>query len=218
MKYIDIETWGRKSQYENFINYTHPTFSITTRLDVTDLVDYCKGTGKSFFTCFLYIMAKAVNSVEEMRTRIVDGKPVSFDVVNPSYIVMRPEEVIVTCLTNYSDDFTDFYNRARQDILEKKSSTNDEPFESHDSVDCLYVSCLPWMDIRSVINPYDFANVSQSSIPRITWGKYIKNGFGRYEMGFDISVHHALIDGYQVTKVVSFITEMLNNVKKNLGA
>lgn len=217
MKYIDIETWGRKPQYENFINYTNPMFSITTRLDVTDLVTYCKDTKKSFFTCFLYIMAKAVNSVEEMRTRIVDGKPVLFDEVSPSYIVMCQDEAIVTCLTKYSDDFKDFYDRSRQDILQKKSLKAQGPFESHDSVDCLYVSCLPWMDIRSVINPYDFNNASQSSIPRITWGKYIKNDFGKYEMGFDIAAHHALIDGYQVTKVVSFMTKMLTNVKKYLG-
>ena len=217
MKIIDINTWGRKSQYENFIKYTNPTFSLTTRLDVTDLVTYCKSKDKSFFSCFLYILSKSVNSVPEMRTRIVDGKPVSYDVVNPSYVVIRPDEVIVTCMTEYGEDFTSFYNRSRQDIALKKSSVSEGPFESHDRSDVIYISCIPWMDLVSVINPYNFNNVEQSSIPRITWGKFTKNGFGRYEMGFDISVHHALIDGYQVTKVVAEMSKMLNDVNTYLG-
>ena len=70
MKIIDVNTWNRKSQYENFIKYSQPTFSLSTRLDVTNLVEYTKKTKKSFFSCFLFFVTKAVNEVEEMRTRL----------------------------------------------------------------------------------------------------------------------------------------------------
>ena len=217
MKVIDVQNWNRKTQYENFIKYTNPTFSLGTRLDVTNLVDYVKRTKKSFFSCFLYVLSKAVNSVEEMRTRLIDGKPVLFDVVNPSFIVMRDDEVIVTCLTKYTSNFNEFYSINRKNIEEKKNSAYSGPFESHGGIDCLYISCLPWVDIRSMSNPYNFDDESQTSIPRITWGKYVLNGFNRYEMGLDICVHHALIDGYQVSKVFTLINEMLNDIDKILG-
>ncbi len=217
MKIIDKNTWNRKSQYENFITYSNPTFSLGTRLDVTNLVNYCKKTNKSFFVCFLYVLSKAINAVPEMRTRILNDNPVSFDVVHPSFIVMRPDEVIVTCQTDFTNDFNEFYNDAINGIEEKRNSLNNSPFESSNGVDCFYVSAIKWMDLTSVINPYNFDNSNQSSIPRITWGKFVKNGESKYEMGFDVSVHHALIDGYQVTKVVSYITDMINDIDKILG-
>ena len=217
MKIIDVNTWNRKSQYENFIKYSQPTFSLSTRLDVTNLVKYAKNNNKSFFSCFLFILTKAVNEVEEMRTRLLDGKPVLYDTVHPSYIVIRDDEVIVTCQTEFTNNFNSFYENSRNDIAEKKATKGAPPFESHLGNDVFYISCIPWMDLVSVINPYNYENNEQTSIPRITWGKYVKNALGRYEMGFDISVHHALIDGFQVSKVVSKITDALNDLEKYLG-
>lgn len=217
MKIIDVNTWNRKSQYENFIKYSQPTFSLSTRLDVTNLVEYTKNTKKSFFSCFLFFVTKAVNEVEEMRTRLLDGKPVLYDAIHPSYIVIREDEVIVTCQTEFTSNFNDFYENSRKNIAEKKATKGAPPFESHLGNDVFYLSCIPWMDVVSVINPYNFNDDSQTSIPRITWGKFVKNALGRYEMGFDISVHHALIDGFQVSKVVNKIALMLDNAEKYLG-
>ena len=216
MKHIDVNTWARKPQYDNFITYSNPSFSLGTRLDVTNLVEYCKKTNKSFFSCFLFLLSKSFNSVPEMRTRIIDEKIVEHPVISPSYVVIRPDESIVTCATEFTDDFKDFYARSRRDIDRKKNSASAEPFESSNRTDIVYISCIPWMDLVSIINPYNFNDHTQSSIPRITWGKYVKVN-DKYEMGFDISAHHALIDGYQVSKVVNYLSEMLNNVNKYVG-
>ncbi len=217
MKKIDVKTWGRKSQYENFIHYTHPVFSAGTRLDVTELVEYCKEEKKSFFSCFLFLVSKAVNAVEEMRTRIIDGEPVLFDKVDPSFVVIRDDEVIVACQTPFEEDFAAFYDENRKNIQDVKEQEVKGRFGCGNRLDCFYVSCVPWIDMRSITNPYDFANVAQTSIPRITWGKFVKNEQGRYEMGFDVSAHHALIDGYQVSKVMMDIQQSIKKLKDKLG-
>lgn len=49
MKYIDLENYGRKNQYNNFIHYSNPIVSVSTTLDVTNLVKYCKSNKMSFF-------------------------------------------------------------------------------------------------------------------------------------------------------------------------
>ena len=89
MEKIDIKNWARRAQYENFIKYTNPIFSVTVRLDVTKLVKFCKENKKSFFVTLLYIMSEAMNEIPEWRMRIKDDEVVIFDKVHPSYIVLK---------------------------------------------------------------------------------------------------------------------------------
>lgn len=216
MKIIDVSTWNRRTSYENFIKYTNPIFSISSRLDVTELVKYCKENKKTFFPSFLYIVTEAVNAVEEMRTRIVDGKIVNYDTVNPSYIIIHEDEELTTCMSEANSDFEKFYSKVRKQIDDVKTN-HTHGFNSKQSYDCIYISCLPWLDIMSVSNPYNLADASVSSIPRITWGKYTENAAGRLEMGVDIAAHHALIDGRQVVRVFEKMIDMLNDINNTFG-
>ncbi len=165
-----------------------------------------------FFTVLLYIVAKNINNIEEFKTRIVDDKIVVFDNIDPGFIVINKAEDILTCKSVYNNDFKAFYTQSRKDLEYKKNLDKNEEFSSDKSVDRFYVSCLPWIDMRAVINPYDFNNVGQSVIPRITWGKYFKNALGNYEMGFDVSAHHAFLDGFHVAKLINGIENDIKNI------
>ena len=68
---------------------------------------------------------------------------------------------------------------------------------------------MPWIEFNSVTNPYDFNDKEQSSIPRITWGKYYYDN-ENIKMNFDVSAHHALVDGIHIAKLVSKIQDELN--------
>ena len=59
MKKIDKSTWKRIETYNNFIAYTNPVFSIGKRIDVTELVRYCKREGKSFFATWSFVSDKS---------------------------------------------------------------------------------------------------------------------------------------------------------------
>ena len=211
MKVIDIESWNRKIPYRNFIGYSDPVFSVGTRLDVTELLSYCREEKKSFFPTFLYFVMRCINEVKDMRIRIKDGQVVLYDTVDPSYIVICEDEQITTCSNKFDTDFSRFYQNVRETVDKVKHGGEMIQFNSEFVLDCIYISCLPWTDITSVKNPYDLKNPEQTSIPRILWGKYTQNAQGRFEIGFDIAAHHALIDGAQVCRVIQKMENALSD-------
>lgn len=216
MKIIDTDKWKRKAPYECFSKYDNPIFALSTRLDVTKLVRHCKLTGDSFFANVLYVAVKCLNGIEDFRIRIKDGKVVLFDKCDPNYIVINNDGVIVTCRTEYSADYKTFYKSVRSDTEFAKQSTSGVKFSDRAANDVFYVSCLPWLDFVSVINPYDLKDVDSSSIPRLTWGKFTEEN-GRYKMTMDIAAHHALLDGYPLTQAFALIQNMLDNIENFLG-
>lgn len=210
MKVIDSDTWNRKTSYNTFIDQFNPTFSITTRLDVTQLYNRCKREGTSFFTDLLYIVMKCLNNVDEMRLRLKGDDIVLYDTIDPGFIVMKDDESITSCRVGMCDYYPEFYNKVRNAIEDTKTQTSVEKMNKDQSNDVFYISCLPWMDFTSVNHPYDYFDRESCSIPRITWGKAVEKD-GVRTLAFDISAHHALVDGYQISKGVGYIQDALND-------
>ncbi len=210
MKIIDVDQWNRRTQYYNFIQYTNPVFSVCSNIDVTYLVKFCKEKNQSFFSAFLYVVTKCVNDVEEMRLRIMDDKIVLYDVVHPGYVVICEDDELRTCVTSADNDYLTFYSATRKD-LERTKLYKPEAYNERNDNDVYYVSCLPWIKFNSVMNPYNFSDKEQTSIPRVTWGKYYMNA-DRFEINIDISAHHALVDGTHIAKVIKNIEETISTM------
>lgn len=203
MKIVDTENWSRKNQYQNFIGYSNPIVSVCTTIDITQLVLYCKMSNRSFFSTFLYVVSMGVNHVDEMKLRLLGDQVVMHDIVHPSFVVLCENDELRTCTTCFDTDFESFYRKNREDINTAKNKRN---FAYNESIqtDCFYLSCLPWITINSVANPYNLSDKAQSSIPRITWGKYYQKNQS-FEINFDISAHHALVDGVHIARVIKEI-------------
>ena len=60
----------------------------------------------------------------------------------------------------------------------------------------LYISCIPWINYTHFVRTIEDA--SKDNVPRISWGKYVRDRDGRLMMSFSVQVHHALMDGYHV--------------------
>ena len=197
MKIIDVEAWDRKVPYKNFVRYNNPIFSLAARLDVTSVYERSKRTGRSFFSDFLFLVTASLNRVESLRLRMDnEGRVVLYESIDPSFIVMQENGVIATCRTPFTEDYEAFYQAVREGIS-RKSSMEDviEEFNSKDATpDVFYSTCLPWLDFVSMSNPYHYEDVAASSIPRLSWGKFVDEG-GRRRLTFDIAAHHALLDG-----------------------
>ena len=213
---IDKSKWKRRETYNNFIKYTNPVFSVGTRLDITELLKYCEEKQKRFFPTFLYFVTQCLNEIEELRTRITGDDVVVFERINPSYIVMLENEELVTCVSQAKEDFAEFYTETEKNI-DTVRKNNTAYFNKETCLDCVYISCLPWTDFTSVINPYNFNDKSGTSIPRITWGKYSENAKGRMEIAIDVSAHHALIDGRQISRFYEKMQETLSEPEGFLG-
>lgn len=213
MKIIDKTTWKREKVFEKFSSYDFPIVSLCSKLDVTNLLEYCHKNKKSFFISFLYIMVKCLNKIEEFRIRLLDDKIVEYDVISPSYVVLADDGAITACQTQMVFDFEKFHNQATVDIENTRKNSSKVEYGTA-RADLFYVSCVKWLDFTSVTNPYDFKDASATSIPRLTMGKYVDVG-GRKMMALDICAHHGLIDGEPICRAFNDVQKEIDNI--NLG-
>lgn len=208
MKEIDYSDNDRVNSFNNFIHYSNPTFSVTVRMDVTSLFKRCKEGKRSFFIEFLYHLTKVANGQECFRTRIKNGKVVLYERIDTAYFVLNRNNALVPCFNDFVPDRDLFYRTVRETIDAKKEDASVCPF-SETRNDLIYVSSTPWMDFVSITNSYDFNDMDNTSIPRIAWGKVVQEG-DRYRMSLNISVHHSLMDGYQVSLLIDELQNEIN--------
>src|SRR5690606_31272716 len=91
MKPVNIDTWNRKEHFEFFAKLASPFFGISTEVDCTAAYETAKQNGRSFFATYMHKSMAAVNAVDELKLRIVDGKVVEFDVIHAGSTVGRDD-------------------------------------------------------------------------------------------------------------------------------
>ena len=79
MKYINLETYPRRSHYEYFKSLAYPYVGLTANVDVTGLIGFAREREGSTFLACLWAAANAANAVPELRQRIVGNGIVEFD-------------------------------------------------------------------------------------------------------------------------------------------
>ncbi len=205
MKKIDIDSWKRKKHYNFYKDYDFPLFSISANLEVTDLIGHIKNQGIAFFPTFLYLMMKAMNSIEEFRYRIRGDEVVLHDSVTPSYTVLNEDELYVFSTTDYVSDYQTFIDNVKRDIEESKHGDRLEDIPGRD--DLVFVSSLPWISFTHTTHPIDTKH--PDSFPRVTFGKYYEEN-GKILLPFCIYVHHGLCDGLHVAR-------FFEEIQKNIG-
>ncbi len=211
MKIIDVDTWNRKHVYRNFMAYTNPSFSISVRIDVTKLCRFCKEQHRSFFAEFLFYVMRTVNAIDEFKLRILGEQVVQYDMIYPSYIVMLEDGSISTCCTMVPPEHEHFCQAVKADIAAARNGNIKDFNYEKNTNDCVYISCLPWTDICGMSNPYHYADQEQTSIPRITWGKFTQED-EKNMMFLDIACHHALMDGEAVCRAINMLQTMINEI------
>ncbi len=212
MKEIDIKNWDREKNYNWFKTFSNSTYSCNVVMDVTKLVNHVKENKQSFFIDLLYIVVSGLNSIEEMRMRIVDGKPVIFDDINPAFTVMTKLGTFENVRHKNSRDFKTFYQISQEKIERAKHQDfiEKEDYNPKDCYDEYYITCLPWVSFSQLTHPIP-DDISSQCIPRICWGKY-KDNNGKYELMLNITVSHIFVDGYPLSQAFNKIQELLDNV------
>ena len=216
MKEIDINNWERYRNFLFFKEFSNTTYGMNVRMDVTNLVKHVKEKKESFFFDLLYIVLKGLNSVDEMRMRLVDDKPLIYDDINPAFTVMTLANTYENVRFKNDINFSSFYETAHEYIENAKRQLNisKDDYNPKDCYDEYYITCAPWVDFTHISHPIPDDKGSQS-IPRICWGKYVKND-NRYELTLNITVSHMFVDGYPLSKVFDNIQEMLDDVENIL--
>lgn len=193
MKYIDLETYPRRSHFAYFKSLAYPYVGMNANVDVTNLLAAAKARGGSSFLACLWAAATAANAIPELRQRIVDEGIVEFDHCDTAHTVALADHTFCNCRTDCRMTFDEFLVRGKQWQEEAKNrhgfvSTQD------DETDLIFVSCVPWVAFTQVIQP---TPIPADCNPRIVFGKFIREG-DRTLMPLAIQANHALVDGYHV--------------------
>nr|WP_317633183.1 chloramphenicol acetyltransferase [uncultured Flavobacterium sp.] len=194
MQEIDLQNWNRKEHFEFFCKMNEPFYGLVQTLDATIAYKHCKREGISFFTYYLHCALKAVNEIENLRYRIVDEKPVVFDVIDASATILRSDKTFGFSLMKYNEDLNVFSELVKEEILRIEQTpglvTRDDFREN-----LIHFSAIPWVNFSSISHARSFSY--PDSCPKISIGKLIEN-MGRFEFSVAIHVHHGLVDGYHL--------------------
>lgn len=215
MKKLDM-SGDREKTYNWFKKFSNSTYSCNVVMDVTKLIEYTKEHNTSFFINLLYIVVNGLNSIDEMKMRLVGEEPVIFDEINPAFTVMTKTGTFENVRFKNVKDYREFYNIAddKIDRTKNKVEIEKESYNPENCYDEYYITCLPWIEFTQLTHPIPDDKCSQC-IPRICWGKYYEEN-GRYKMNLNITVSHIFVDGYPLSKTFIKIQEMLNNVDEYL--
>lgn len=180
-------------------------------LDVTRFLAFTREHHLSFYYSMIYAVTDVVNSIDEFRYRIREGKVVLHDKIHLSFTDMdrEPENQLFKMVTlDLSNDIATFVQEAGE-----KSRNQQEYFDAANLSgrdDLIYITCLPWISFTHMSHTISLKR--DDAVPRISWGKYYKEG-DRVLLPFSVQVHHGLMDGYHVGKYLEALQVYLNEME-----
>ncbi|MCD8166812.1 MAG: chloramphenicol acetyltransferase [Bacteroides sp.] len=189
----------------------YPQYNICMNLDVTRFLAFTREHHLSFYYSMIYAVTDVVNSIDEFRYRIREGKVVLHDKIHLSFTDMdrEPENQLFKMVTlDLSNDIATFVQEAGE-----KSRNQQEYFDAANLSgrdDLIYITCLPWISFTHMSHTISLKR--DDAVPRISWGKYYKEG-DRVLLPFSVQVHHGLMDGYHVGKYLEALQVYLNEME-----
>lgn len=181
-----------------FINFLSARYAMSARINVEKMWKWCHENDKSFFVMSLGCLMNAVNSVPELKRRIVDGKAIEHDFLEGLTPIMNEEKEIyremrVKTPQEFENilEWYDYVKDLSSDILEGRKEGCMLEMEKRDLENIANFSCIPWVDFDMLTNCVVDGKAIQ---PLITWGKVNEN----YEMSVSITVSHIFVNGREL--------------------
>ncbi len=203
MKKIDLERWDRREIFDFFSPLSNPFYSVTFRLDVTELYRFCRERGLSFYYTMVFLVTRAVNGTEAFLYTIRGGKVFLLDRREPSFTDRREGEKYFHIVTMPCRGSVEEFCAA---AAEKSRSLRGFIDCAAESDELIYLSSLPWLDLSSLTNERDLD--PDDAIPRIAWGKYTEEN-GRRTLGMSVEVNHRFVDGADIGAFAGRLEEMI---------
>jgi chloramphenicol O-acetyltransferase type A len=192
---LDLSSWNRREHFEFFSRFEEPFFGLVATVDCTLALAEAKRLGVPFFLYYLYQALQAVNQVNALRYRIEDGQVYSFDRINASATIGRPDHTFGFSFIELRDDLGEFMRGAQTEIAAVQASEGLCLSPSTARLDVIHFSALPWVRFTSLSHARSFSH--PDSIPKISVGQTYTEG-SAVLMPVSIHAHHGLADGYHV--------------------
>ena len=193
MKEIDFDL-----ERNPFINFLSSRYVMCARVDVEKLWKWCHENDKSFFVMSLGCLMNAVNSVNNLKRRIIDGKAVEYDYLEGVSPIMNEGKAIyremrVKTPQEFGDiiEWHDYVRQLSQSILKGDDEGFTLEMEKRDFTNIANFSCIPWVDFDCITSC--ILNGRQIQ-PLVTWGKVNED----YKMSVAITVNHIFVNGREL--------------------
>lgn len=215
-KEIDTNKWVRKTTFEWFEKFSNPTYCFNAKIDVSDVVNYSKQTGTSFFVNFLYLISRVNNEIESLRLRYVDNRVLLYETINPTFTVKTTDGSFNNAGVEYKKDYDEFYKLTKEEINKRNGLTDNSQNYNVWDYDVFYSSCVISIELESITQPLDINNKNSLNVPRIFWDKYrLENG--KYIMLLSMTVSHILVDGEQLSTAINLVKKHCASFKELIG-
>ncbi|MBB1137910.1 type A chloramphenicol O-acetyltransferase [Myroides sp. WP-1] len=208
-KKFDIEAWNRKEHFYHFKDQLRCGFSLTTKIDISQVISFIKARDYKFYPTIIYLITQAVNKHDEFKFAMKEGELIQWDIVHPAYTVMHPEtETFSELCSMYTGDFQAFlaeYDRVHETYKDNYALSPQQGIEN-----IFNISMIPWVSFDAFnLNVPGFGDYFA---PIFTLGKYSIQG-DEILMPLSIQVHHATCDGLHVAKLLQSLQRLCNEIK-----
>lgn len=190
---VNLATWPRAAQFRFFRRFERPHYTVTVRMDVSDLMAKRKERELSPFRHAIWAIGAGLHAVPELCMRFRGESVTLYKRLLLSPTIPLDDGDFRYTYMAWNPTRDRFDTHAREKIEEVRAGV---PLNANDGSieDVAYLSCLPWLDYTSLDNAMPGPD---DCIPRVSWGKIVPKGDG-HDMAMTIQVHHALVDGRHV--------------------
>ena len=204
---INLETWQRRETFALFRTYQMPHYSLTSRLDVSHVIERSRSGGVSAYRACLFAIGAGMHAVPELMVRFRGSKITQYDTVALSMTVPLDRGGFGYAYVPFDPDFKTFDRQCDALIKDVASGSELKP-NTGSRDDLVYLSCLPWLDFTSLNNALPGPD---DCIPRVSWGKFVEQAT-HHDMAMAIEVHHALVDGAHLGVFFDAVQDALNRI------
>ena len=207
-KIIDMSQSPRAGQFAYFSAMADPWAGATVMVDITDFLPAIRARGLPFFLSFLFAVTRAGNAVPELRRRLLpDGTVVEYDRCQPSYTAIKPDGAYV--YVDVDGGISDLRAFCAQGKANQAAAIEKGVLaEGGDVLDHFFISSVPWLHYAQIKLP---SGMPGDSHPRISWGKYQEEN-GRVTLPVTLYVHHALADGWHISRFFENLRHELDTI------
>ena len=108
---IDVEKWNRREIFYYFSRIAPTTYSVTSNLDITNMIKALKEHNLKFFPSFLWLSTTIINQHTEFRVAIKDGNIGYYSSLTPFYPAFHSSDKSISMLwTEYTPSLFEFHN------------------------------------------------------------------------------------------------------------
>lgn len=198
----EIKNFKRIELFNHYHKCDNPFVIVTTKIDVTNIVNYCR-QHKNFYATLGFFITKTVNQIDAFKYRYSNGKFYYCDEIRSNYTQMFEDNNIGYFGLSAINDFNQYIEEFLkvQEIFLK-----DNKYSTESDLDEIWLSCSPWFSFTSLIPPFN----KEVSIPQFIWDKYQCTN-GKYYVNLMIMVHHGFADGFHIGKFITLLEENINS-------